>query len=138
MLFFPPDIIRFGKNNGHTISDIYLYEVEYLEWLIEYIDEFEINVNDFYKLGKPKKFQKIINLKTESVKEIQSLLRIYKSVKNIKSSDSLIEFDYTFPNKVLDILSRKEIGIYEAPKWFRRPKPISISFELIRNILNNN
>jgi len=49
-IYFPTDIMPFGKNKNLSFSEIYQYQPNYIEWLIFNIPEFRINVEEFEKL----------------------------------------------------------------------------------------
>jgi len=52
MLYRPDDILAFGKNKGYSLKTIYQYEPSYLKWLIKFIQEFEIDLDEFRNLPK--------------------------------------------------------------------------------------
>ncbi len=51
--YSPDNIIMFGVNKGNTLKEIYHYMPKYIEWLIKYVQEFEIDVREFEVLPKP-------------------------------------------------------------------------------------
>ena len=104
MVCLPTYKTKLPKHKGHTIGDIYLYDVEYFEWLIEYIPKLEINVDNFYKLGRPKK-HKATGTSFNSIPIAKA------------NSNDMIEMDYKFPDKILKILSAKKNGVYIPPEW---------------------
>lgn len=52
-LLQPTDIIKFGKNSGLTLAEIYKYQPSYLEWAIVNISDFKIDIDVFEKLPIP-------------------------------------------------------------------------------------
>jgi hypothetical protein len=119
MIYHPDHVITFGANSGCSLEEIYRFIPSYLEWLIEYIPDFEIDITEFTKLPNP------INLKPQKQningKEI-SLLHCVISNGGIKKakqrpSDDFIEFDYSFPERILNILELKKESKYYTPKY---------------------
>ncbi len=53
MILKPDFIIPFGVNKGHMVADIYQYLPTYIEWLIDFVPEFEIDIKNFEKLPNP-------------------------------------------------------------------------------------
>ncbi len=49
----PNDIIRFGKNHGLSLAEIYKYQPSYLEWAIINLQTFKIDIDEFEKLPTP-------------------------------------------------------------------------------------
>ena len=52
-VYFPEDILDFGKNKGLSLKVIYKYQPSYIEWAISNIKEFKIDIASFEKLPNP-------------------------------------------------------------------------------------
>lgn len=124
MIYHPDDILNFGTNKGYSLAEVYYYLPSYIEWLIKYRPDFEVNVDEFYSLGKS------IKVLTETIpvknpKRIIDYGRIADmpphegSVKNIADlpANKKIEFIYEFPKEHLEILDLKSKGAYKAPPY---------------------
>jgi len=49
----PEDVLDFGKNAGHSLSEIYKYQPNYIVWLILNKEDFAIDIDAFKSLPKP-------------------------------------------------------------------------------------
>lgn len=49
----PDDILNFGKNKGVKLSKIFKYQPSYIEWAIDSIEGFKIDIESFEKLPNP-------------------------------------------------------------------------------------
>jgi len=49
----PTDVMRFGKNYGVSLAEIYKYQPSYLEWAIVNLNTFKIDIDEFEKLPTP-------------------------------------------------------------------------------------
>jgi hypothetical protein len=121
-MFFKPDhIMSFGANKGYSLAEIYKYLPDYIEWLVEYIPEFEINLVDFENLPKPTIFYDPIELETNKGKIIISPRTTHKgSIDSIKKKGKFKEIDFKFSQKTKNILLQKEVGIYEGKEYKKR------------------
>ena len=45
--------MKYGKNIGFTIAEIYKYEPKYIEWLIVNVSNFKIDTEEFERLPTP-------------------------------------------------------------------------------------
>ena len=52
-MYKPEHIMTFGKNKGLTLKQIYQYKPTYIQYLVEFFDGFEIDINDFRDLPNP-------------------------------------------------------------------------------------
>ncbi len=130
-------VMPFGVNKGYTLAEIYQYLPSYIEWLIEYIPEFEIDLNEFEKLPNPTIHHNVIETKASSGEKITFQLRTTPigSVEVIKNSKDLKEIKFEFPAKIKKILEDKRQGHYEPPEWIRPEYSETISIlELFKNI----
>jgi hypothetical protein len=118
MILKPDFILPFGKNKGYELFDIYQYDPSYLDWLIEFIPDFEIEIEEFYKLPKPTIFYKPYKLKT-SHGYIEASLHIHygASVGEIRETGTFKPIDFKFSEKSLMILLEKKSGNYNYPHW---------------------
>jgi hypothetical protein len=46
----PNNKLTFGKFNGYSLKDVYLFEPDYIQWLMINHDTFCVDPEDFYKL----------------------------------------------------------------------------------------
>jgi hypothetical protein len=121
-------VMPFGINTGFTLSEIYHYLPQYIEWLIEYQDKFEINPDEFEQLPNPVKYQKEVPFNATAKEKILRAgvrLKHNGSIEKIKASDNLVPFKYHFPEKFKEILRKKKAGIYVIPNW----KPLQTIFK---------
>ena len=112
----------FGVNEGYTLGEIYYYLPSYIEFLIEYIDGFEISISEFEKLPVVTYFPKLPENASLSEK-IKGSLRITHngSIKNIKNCGKpLREYQYKLTERIHEILQMKASGDYVAPMWTPR------------------
>ena len=112
----------FGANKGLRFSEIYHYKPSYIQFLIKYIPDFEIDVNEFLKLPNPiiaapdplppkepggLRFTPHIILKA-SVEEIKQYM---------EEGGKMKEIQYSFSNEMLEILEKKKEGQYIVPNY---------------------
>lgn len=123
MIYHPDDILNFGTNEGYSLAEVYYYLPSYIEFLIKYIQDFEINVDEFYSLGKSLKEL----TETKPIKNPKSILD-YGRIANVSHKGSAkkiadlpaskkVEFNYEFPKEHLEILELKKKGEYIAPPY---------------------
>ena len=117
--YAPEDIIPFGVNKGNTLKDIHHYMPKYIEWLIKYVQEFEIDVREFEVLPKPIAVEPEL---TVSKTRLQFREHVGFSVNAIKKyaetkprNTKEIEFKFTIES--IEILEFKRLGKYFAPKY---------------------
>jgi hypothetical protein len=139
MILRPTFIMPYGINKGHALSEIYQYKPEYIEWLIEYVPEFEIEISDFENLPNP---TIIVNErpKGNSLSDIlQAGIRSldWNSVEKIKQKENLKEVAYRFSDKIKKILNEKIQGSYQCPEWNRSKVILSIPIEKLSDFLKN-
>ena len=53
MIIHPSFILSQGKHKGYSLSEVYQYDPTYINWMVEFIQGFEINIDEFYNLPKP-------------------------------------------------------------------------------------
>src|SRR5665213_2893978 len=129
MIYSPDDIIGFGANKGLRLSEIYHYKSSYIQFLIKYIPDFEINVNEFLKLPNP-----IIAapdpLPPKEPGGISFTPHIFleASVRLIKAyidgGGKSRELNFTFSNEMVEILRLKSLDQYIPPKYVK-PKRLT-------------
>lgn len=119
-------IMPFGVNKGYSLAEIYHYLPSYIEWLVKYVSEFEINIEEFETLQKPLVHYKVIEIRTNNNKMIQAQMRLdHKgSVDKIKKSNSLKEINFHFSEETRNIILKKRNGLYESP-IYESPKIIA-------------
>jgi hypothetical protein len=133
-------ILFFGKHETFSLAEIYQYDPTYIDWLIKYIPEFEIDLSEFNELPKPT-VQAIstVQIPTTSGKAIDYPLNPNPkaSVADIKKDKNLVTLDFKFSKDTLRILAEKKAGIYQYPKWEPLKYGISYSFEELLQCLKN-
>lgn len=130
-IYKPDDILDFGKNEGILLSNVYKYQPSYIEWAIETIPDFKIDISAFEDLPNPtpgnynkNAFSKeIINKPIHDLSEEEMFEQIKRSdsvnqLKNItaatweeiekKSNQSFETIDYKFPDRIKIINNQKE------------------------------
>lgn len=128
----------FGINTGYTLAEIYKYLPSYIEWLIQYVPEFEIRISDFENLPKPTIFFREMELKTSKGKRLVSPRISHKgSIEKIKKSGDFKEIDYHFPDYIKQILLAKDVGVYETPEYHGPNTLASISIKEFSEFLKN-
>lgn len=134
MIYHPDNIWDRGKNRGYSLAEIYHYLPSYIAHLIEYNEDFEIDVNEFLSLPKPVKYfsdsNSNLNQKKYPLKNEKTHSGLVDEVKKIKQEE-LKEFDYKFPKECLDILDLKKRNEYTAPTKYesRQSKDVSSVWE---------
>lgn len=131
--------MTYGKNKGFSLKEIYQYKPSYLEFLIEFIEEFEIDVKDFENLpnptiadpdklppkeGKRLRFYPPIKLEL-SVQEIKAYIENGGKSKEIK---------FNFSARTVDILRLKSIGQYVTPEYITRKRLRSEDMDILCTI----
>jgi hypothetical protein len=120
MIYHPNNVWSYGKNKNYSLAAIYHYLPTYIEFLIKYDQEFEIESNEFLALPKPVKyyapFKLCLNNKEFNATANMSHDGSVEKMMNIKP-EKLKEFEYTFPKEYLEILELKKIKDYTAPKY---------------------
>jgi len=138
MILNPSFILFFGKHETFSLAEVYQYDPTYIDWLIKYIPEFEIELSEFYSLPKPiVQAISTVQLPTTSGAVIDCPLRPNPkaSVADIKKDENLIAIDFKFSKDTLRILAEKNAGTYQYPKWEPLKYGISYSFEELRQRL---
>jgi hypothetical protein len=125
MLYRPDDIMAFGVNEGYSLKTIYQYKPSYFKFPITFIPDFEIAVEDFKNLPNPT----ITNppqifdergLGWDPPIKLESSVRTI--MEYIKNGGPTREINFTFSNKLLEILELKRKGEYIVPKYEDRNK----------------
>lgn len=117
----PQDKIDFGKHSGHTLEEIYRFSPSYLEWAIEFVDDFILDINEFENLPQPTpyikpyphKIKDNIILQTYNPSE-SDIPHAYIALKN---GEILNEIDYHFPERIKEINNKKINQDYITPEW---------------------
>ena len=130
-IYKPDDILDFGKNKGIILGKVYKYQPSYIEWAIETIPDFKIDILAFEDLPCPtpgnynkNAFSKeIINKPIHDLSEEEMFELIIRSdsVNQLhnttaatweeieKKSNQLFEtIDYKFPDRIKIINNQKE------------------------------
>ena len=136
MIYRPDEVMSFGMNKGYTLKEIFYYSPSYIEWLIKFRNDFEINVNDFEFLPTVKTDLEIpddASIKDKVLAELKKDFSIGTPVEKIKTGNRKFHpNDYKFPEETLIILKKKKENNYTAPDWNKAiPKKLR-SFEEFR------
>lgn len=122
--------IKFGKNKGKTLAEIYQYQPSYIEWAIINVDDFFIDIEAFYKLPnptpynyKPEHFETIENNMSSNKQntfELDEITNFFEKTDQLNVTyniDELIEFsekeemqeipNFRFPNKIVKLNEEK-------------------------------
>jgi hypothetical protein len=131
MILKPDFKMPFGINADFTLAEIYHYLPTYIEFLIEYVENFEINPKDFEDLPMPVTYTRLTSENATIEEKIKSALRIEHngSVQKIKEQEYLRPYNYHFPEKVLNILHCKSTRVYITPIWKPKSGIVSIPWE---------
>ena len=124
----PKDILRFGKNYGLTLGEVYQFQPSYIEWAILKKDDFKIDMEEFECLPapttigyNPRRFEDRSS-SGDIVKNINGKLEIdIEEIKNLMDSTDVY-------NQALSALEIKEMiedgEIYVELNNFKFPKRI--------------
>jgi len=129
-ILLPEDILTFGKNKGLELKVVYKYQPSYIEWAIENVDDFKIDVKAFQKLPKPTPFSynkyafSCENIKkknedltmedwtellisSDSVNQLKTT-NVFTIKELIKNENNLCqEIDYKFPQRIIKLNENK-------------------------------
>lgn len=115
-ILIPTDVIRFGKNSGFTLAEIYKYQPSYIEWLIMQTKEITIDIDSFKALPNPTPFSYLSKAERDEIESdskltlAEKMLKLYDSnsaldIHSIKGLEiqgqKLPEIDYSFPDSVV-------------------------------------
>ena len=135
MIFHPEYILNFGANKGYRLADVYHYLPSYIEFLIEYIPEFEIDVNEFEALPSPIEYYKAYTLKSSTGTPIEFSHKIEHNgaIKPFLSIDPkhFREISYKFSDKYKQILYLKSKREYHCKQYVPVEKSISFPIQEI-------
>ena len=123
MIYKPEYIMTFGRNKGYSLGTIYHYKPTYLQFLVKFIDGFEIEVKDFEDLPNPTitdpdrlpTGEKIGGLRFYPAIKLETSVRII--MEYIKNGGKFREINFAFSQEILDILDLKRKGEYIVPKY---------------------
>lgn len=141
MIFHPEHVLDFGVNKCYRLFDVYHYEPTYVEFLIEFIQNFEIDVSEFEALPKPVEYYKAHTVKSSTGEIIEfspsldnrGAIEPYLSIE----TENLREFEYKFPQKPLEILLLKVRGEYVKKEYNRAAISPKISIQDLLNHTTN-
>lgn len=129
-MYYPDDVLNFGKNQGVSLKEVYKYQPSYIEWAIINISDFKIHIESFENLPnptpveyKPENFDIIQKNNSSKIMSSDQLsetlnnadfLNPYKEIK-VKTIKEMIvngdfiakEINYTFPKSVIEINNNK-------------------------------
>ncbi len=116
-IYHPKDKLMFGKNKGHSLADIYQYQPDYIEWLMEYLPDFVIELSEFEQLPKPTPYAGNIVFGKGTSFKMKPIGP--NSIKLVKEANEIekCEIDFKFSENFLKILDKKLKGEYKAPEY---------------------
>lgn len=120
-VYRPADRIFFGKHRGHTLAEIYRFFPSYIAFLVKYIPDFLIEEKDFARLPLPTPFIGSVHLKSKGLLKVLNGNTIAQTYRYLREGNTLLPVRFTFGKETRDILARKRMGVYRAPKWARVP-----------------
>ena len=124
--YSPEDIIPFGVNKGNTLKEIYHYMPKYIEWLIKYVQEFEIDVSEFEQLSKPVIIEPESTVSKSKLRYSDHVEYSVNSMKKyLEKRGKLKEIEFKFTIESIEILEFKRLNKYFAPTY-HKPKPNAI------------
>lgn len=127
MIYKTDYVMTYGENRGFSLKEIYKFKPTYIEFLVQYQQDFEIDLNEFKKLPKPTPFYKKINFKIPKKNgQIISVDRkIFGTTKEaidfVKKGGQIFEVDFSFSKSTVDILLMKSMNGYNAPEYKTEP-----------------
>src|SRR5262245_62099291 len=117
MIHDPDFIMPFGKDAGYNLKQIYKYLPTYLEWLIKYMPEFEIDISQFTCLPSPTPFTKTY-VGPEGLRSTKkSDFTVKAALTYVENGGQLKEVNFSFSEETLKILEEKRSGKYIAPSY---------------------
>ena len=119
--------MTFGKNKGFSLKEIYQYKPSYLEYLVEYGWDFEIDIKDFENLPLPTIADPDqISLKEGGSTVFYPPVKLETSVRLIKeyidNGGKSRQIKFNFSNKSIEILKLRSIGQYVAPEYIKKAR----------------
>lgn len=122
----PQDKLDFGKNKGLSLEYIFKYQPSYIEWAIENIPNFKVDIDEFRKLPNPtpmcynpnsftkaKSKKELNEMSEEELFDAISTSDTINQMKNFGAMDSEKsvtsenfggdEIPYEFPQRIIEI-----------------------------------
>ena len=122
------DKIDFGKHSGHTLEEIYRFSPSYLEWAIEYVDNFILDINEFENLPQPTPYIKLYPHKIKDNIILQFFSHTESDIQHaynaLKNGEILNEIDYHFPERIKEI-NNKKINLQKKLDVWKFYKPLN-------------
>lgn len=128
-IYHPSYVLNFGINKGYTLAEVYSLAVNYVEWLIEYIPDFEIEISEFESLPQPLRR----NTSGDKKSTFFTTTLPPNEVSKVINTGPLESYEFKFSEKIVAILKAKKLGIYIPPKW----EKAIIERISIEDLLNN-
>lgn len=123
MLYNPSTKIDFGVHKGFKIFKIYRFDPTYLEWAIEFVSAFVINIEDFEELPEPTPYDgKAMSVYQIGDSEYGYCIDscIHKAETYIKSGHKLKEVNFVFSEFSKGVLKQKKEGKYISPEYEKK------------------
>jgi hypothetical protein len=139
MYTVPDDRVRKGKHRGYKFSEVYQFCPEYLEFAIEFWNNFVIDMDKFNALPRPTPYLKKYPVEFRGkIHENLSFKPKESSIPHayefLASGGKIKEVDYSFPSRIIRIQNEKIQGIYKGPPYqYENEK--SFSVDRIRQML---
>lgn len=111
-MYKPDDKLPFGKCRGETLRDIYKFNPKYIEWLIKYVDNFFIDIGEFFELDKPTPFIPMDGMWMKIESNFVQQGKIF-----LESGGKIPEVEFEFSHETFAILIQKEEGDYTTPEY---------------------
>lgn len=115
-------IMPFGTNKGFSLKTIFQYVPTYIEWLIKYIQDFEVDIIAFKNLPNPtipnpKKILSENGLKLDPPIKLET--SVQKILDYIEIGGIIKEVVFDFSKSTIQILELKRKGQYTAPEYIK-------------------
>jgi hypothetical protein len=119
-ILYPENTISFGKHKGYKLSEIYRFDPFYLEWAIEFVEEFIIDINSFEILPQPTPY---IKTYPSNIKSVTLIFRNYDKSDIPHAYNALIEgeilnpIEFHFSEKTKETITLKINDNYNPSKY---------------------
>jgi len=124
MVHKPTYKLPFGINKGFTLAQVFQFTPSYLLWLIEYVDDFEIDLSEFEKLPIPTPYKRSYEPKGKGLFFGRNELLVKSALDYVSEGGALKEKPFVFSDKIISILEEKKRGTYQTPT-LEKPNTIS-------------
>ena len=135
MQLIPQDKISFGKHRGHLLSDVYKFAPTYLNWAIQFVQQFIIDIEKFNVLPIPTPYVERVPLTINGI-TLDGGMNPTKSSINaglelIKKGEVIDEENFVFPEQIVIINELKLKCRYNTPVY--DPKKSGVDLKRLLN-----